>query len=104
MDMVAYRKNTAAQYEALGRFVEAFELIVHEARVGCINMLSYDLPGRKAKLIAVPFHHQAFTAMPLFEMFRAIMMEIIADPKYQADYGLTKDDVEQFSGVLGARE
>jgi hypothetical protein len=52
-------------------------------------MLSYDLPGRKARLIAVPFHHQAFTAKPLFDAFRAILMEVIADPKYQADHSLT---------------
>jgi hypothetical protein len=102
MDMVAYRKNTKAQYEALGRFVEAFEMMVHEARFGCINMLSYDLPIRKAKLIAIPFHHQAFAAKPLFDAFRAILSEIIADPTYQADHRLTKSHVEQFSGILKA--
>jgi hypothetical protein len=102
MDMDAYRKNTQAQYEGLGRFVEAFEMMVHEARFGCIGMLTYDLPLRKAKLIAIPFHHQHFTAKPLFDAFRTILSEIIADTGYQADYGLTKGDVEHFSGVLKA--
>jgi hypothetical protein len=100
--MDVYRKNIAAQYEALGRFVEAFEMMVHEARVGCIDMLSYDLPDQKRKLIAIPFHHQQLAALPLFELFRAILIEVIAEPKYQTDYGLTKSDVENFFGILGA--
>jgi hypothetical protein len=102
MDMVAYKKNTMAQYEALGRFVEAFELMVHEARVDCINMLSYDLPIGKGKLIAIPFYHQVFSAKPLFDVFRAVLREIIDDPQYQTKHGLTKSHVEQFSGVLKA--
>lgn len=100
--MDAYEKNIAAQYEALGRFVEAFEMMVHEARNCCISMLSYDLTDRKRKLIAIPFHHQQLSALPLFELFRAILMEVISDSKYQADYDLTKSDVDRFSGVLGA--
>jgi hypothetical protein len=102
MDMAAYRKNTKAQYEALGRFVEAFELMVHEARVDCINMLSYDLPAGKPKLIAIPFYHQVFSAGPLFDVFRAVLREIIDDPQYQTKHDLTKSHVEQFSGVLKA--
>ena len=49
-----YTKNTKEQYEALGRFVEAFEAMVSEVREICIELLSKD--GRHRNLIEVPFH------------------------------------------------
>jgi hypothetical protein len=33
----AYEKNTSAQYEALGRFVENFEMMVNDVREICID-------------------------------------------------------------------
>jgi hypothetical protein len=98
----AYEKNTKKQYEALGRFVEAFEMMVHVARVSCIDMLAIGLTRRRKDLIAVPLYHQAFSAKPLFETFRSVFMEIISDDKFQKRHNLTEGDVKKFSGVLAA--
>ena len=73
----AYQKNTKEQYEMLGRFVEAFELMVHEVRETSIELAARD--GRNRRLLEIAFHHQALTAKPLFEIFRAIVAEILKD-------------------------
>ncbi|MGB7246638.1 MAG: hypothetical protein WBC64_08210, partial [Methylovirgula sp.] len=72
---VAYKKNTREQYEALGRFVEAFELMVEAVRRICVDLLPID--GERDHLIAVVFHHQALTAKPLFEIMRATIAQLL---------------------------
>jgi hypothetical protein len=75
----AYDQNRKEQYAALGRFVEAFEALVNEAREGCLEIM---LGGGLAKIhhAEIVFHHQAMTAKPLFEILRAMIAEIIKDP------------------------
>jgi hypothetical protein len=97
-----YEKNTKEQYEALGRFVEAFEAMVNEARVCCIDLLGAGLTHRQQQLIAIPLHHQSFSAKPVFDTFRAVFFEVIADKKFQKEHRLAEADVKTFSGVLGA--
>jgi len=41
-DAAAYKKNTTEQYESLGRFVEAFERIVHEVRESSVALIERD--------------------------------------------------------------
>jgi hypothetical protein len=76
-DAAAYKKNTTEQYESLGRFVEAFERMVHEVRESSVALIERD--GKHARLIEVALHHQALTAKPLFDIFRALIIEIIDD-------------------------
>ena len=38
----SYEQNTKEHYEHLGRFVEAFEATVQEARDACIDLLGHD--------------------------------------------------------------
>ena len=73
----AYQKNTKEQYEMLGRFVEAFEMMVHEVREANIELAGRD--GRNRRLLEVVFHHQALSAKPLFDIFRGIVAEILED-------------------------
>src|SRR5712692_4007614 len=75
----AYRKNTKEQYEALGRFVEAFEAMVNEARSSSIGLLANDEDHEK--LVDVAFHHPALSAKPLFEIMRTIIAELLKQPK-----------------------
>jgi hypothetical protein len=90
----------------LGQFIEAFEMMVHEVRIDCIWLLSADFPLRRQQLISIPFHHQALSAKPLFDVFRTILMDMIGHDKFRRDYGLTDSDIKNFSGVLStiARE
>jgi len=76
-DDEVYKKNVAEQYEAIGRFVEAFERMVHELRETSVTFIERD--GRHTRLVEVALHHQVLTAKPLFEIFRAITIEIIDD-------------------------
>jgi len=75
----AYDINRKEQYAALGRFVEAFEALVNEARDGCIEIIIGN-DDTKAYLAEIAFHHQAMTAKPLFEILQAMIAEIIKDP------------------------
>jgi hypothetical protein len=74
-----YDFNRKNQYAALGRFVEAFERMVHETRESCIELI---LRGGNASmnLVEIAFHHPAMTAKPLFEILRAMIAEIIKNP------------------------
>jgi hypothetical protein len=90
----AYKKNTAAQYEALGRFVEAFELMVDETRRISIGILKRD--DNHEKLVEVLFHHGALTAKPLFDIMRALMADYFKLPYIK----VTEQDRNIFSGVL----
>src|ERR1700730_4099177 len=65
-----YEKNTKEQYEALGRFVEAFEAMVNEVRESTIALIERD--GKHRRLIEIVLHHQVLTAKPLYEIFRAV--------------------------------
>src|SRR5258707_5279501 len=96
----AYEKNTRAQYEALGLFVESFEMMVNEVREICIERLCSGLGGsERERLTEIPFHHQAMTAKPLFDIMRAIIAEIVNIPTnfHYANRGT-------FKSVLGCLE
>jgi hypothetical protein len=74
-----YAKNTTEQYAELGRFVVSFELMIHEIRQSCIGRLARDTTH--GGFIAIPFHHVAFTAKPLIDVWRAIVAELIDPPR-----------------------
>jgi hypothetical protein len=89
-DKEALAKNIKEQYEALGRFVEAFEAMVDEVRGMCIDRiwdavtadtgldLDLDLDQHYRKgLIEISFHHQSMTAKPLWDIMRSIIAEIL---------------------------
>ena len=61
----------------LGRFVEAFEMMVHEVRESSIELAARD--GRNRGLLEIVFHHQALSAKPLFDIFRGIIAAILRD-------------------------
>jgi hypothetical protein len=104
-------KNVKEQYEALGRFVEAFELMVDEVRGVCIDRtwdaiidgteLEFDsakYQDRK-KLLEIPFHHQNMAAKALWDIMRAILAEIFSQKNnpHHAEY-------DNFKSLLGYME
>src|ERR1700687_1508337 len=97
-----YHKNTKEQYEALGRFVEAFEAMVHEARMCCIDLLGRDLTSKQKWLVAIPLFHQSFSAKPIFETFHAVLVETISDKEFHEKYNLAPEHIKFFSSVLSA--
>src|SRR6266481_860972 len=92
----SYNANTTAQYEALGRFVEAFEAMVNETRSTCVKILKRD--DEHEKLVEIAFHHSALSAKPLFEIMRALIADFLKQP-YLKEL-VTTQDRETFSGVL----
>jgi hypothetical protein len=82
-----YEKNTRLQYEALGRFVEQFEMMVNEVREISLERLLEGLDDhQKGGLIEIAFHHSVMTAKPLFDIMRAILadaLNIPAHPHYK---------------------
>jgi hypothetical protein len=88
-DPMERARNIREQYEALGRFVEAFELMVDEVRGLCIDRIwesvtadtglehEPDRPFRKG-LIEIAFHQQNMTAKPLWDTMRAIVADVLS--------------------------
>jgi hypothetical protein len=78
-----FRKNTSKQYEALGRFVECFELMVNEVRECSIDLVAHDENNRGA--VSIAFHHHALSAMPLIEIFRAVGAKVVGLTQVEID-------------------
>jgi hypothetical protein len=96
-----YQKNTREQYEALGRFVEAFEEMVHEARTCCLlDLLQFGLSRQQKKLVEIPLYHSAIGAKVVVEIFRAVFIETISDEEYRTKHNIEKAEIENFSSVL----
>lgn len=68
-----YERQTKEQFETLGRFVQAFELMVDAARNGCLTLAADN--ARHARILRVVFHYHTMTAQPLFDMWRGIVAE-----------------------------
>src|SRR5215208_3044335 len=68
-------KHIKDQLEMLGRFVQAFELMVDAARQGCMELM----PGSPDEhyLHHIVFHHHALTAQQLFDIMRALMAQLL---------------------------
>ena len=106
--------KSSKAYEALGRFVEAFELMVHETRSITIRFLSDKENMYHRQFIEIAFHHNCMTAKPLFEIFRAIVVQMVSasieaqelrrksgrDDRQLPIADFTPSDRETFLGVL----
>jgi hypothetical protein len=73
-------QNTKAQLEALGRFVETFELMVNEVRAMCVERICHGLGSAVGldPLVELAFHYQVMTARPLYDILRAIIAQIVS--------------------------
>ena len=83
-----FDKNTKEQYEELGRFVEAFEAMVSEARNTTILILA-GLELSQQTFVSVAMHHQALTSKPLFEIMRTLIAEVCKDKMARKKYKST---------------
>jgi hypothetical protein len=96
-----YEKNTREQYEALGRFVEAFEEMVHEARTCCLlDLLQFGLSPQQKKLVEIPLYYHALGAKAVFDIFRAVFIETIRDEDYRTKHAIAHAEIDKFSSVL----
>jgi hypothetical protein len=76
-------QSTKEQFEILGRFVQAFELMVDAVRTGCILITTWT--AKQQRLMNIVFHHKGVSADALFDMYRAMMAEILGDPETKMD-------------------
>jgi hypothetical protein len=95
-------------YDALGRFVEAFEQMVNDVRKICVSTImkaatlrgmwqeENSLSAPLEDLLYVIFYHQGLTAKPLFEMLRAMIAQMVL-PHYVNPHN---EDKDTFIGVL----
>src|SRR5437588_2895972 len=93
------------QYEALGRFVEAFEHMVDDARCACMDIVS-NLSGELEHehthrlLLHIVFHHQIMTAKPLFEIMRAMISELLKNDEFRTRHVIDDTDCATFHGAM----
>jgi hypothetical protein len=86
------RRQVEEIHAALGRYVEAFELVVHWIRGGCVILISQK--PQQQRLMNVVFNHRSMTAEPLFQIYRALVGEIVNDQD-------TKFGNEERKAILG---
>jgi len=67
-----WQRQTKAQYEALGRFVAAFESLVDKIRSAITYAVG--VGGHLASRISIITHHDVMSAKPLFDVLRATVM------------------------------
>lgn len=112
-DEKALAENTTENYAALGKFVEAFEAMVDDVREICIDCIYFNVRDgddgtkpedvewgewferikQKKILIEVAFHSPGMTAKSLFDIMKAIIVEVasIKDGPYYLDCDEYKD-------------
>jgi hypothetical protein len=99
-------RNRAAQFEALGRFVQAFEDMVDEARVLCMDIISYLSGGpisdqnQHRTMLHIVFYHQSMSAKPIFELMRAMIGQMLNDPEFRLRRGINHEDRFAFLEIL----
>jgi hypothetical protein len=99
-------RNVAEEFEALGRFVQAFEDMVDDARVACMDIAS-NLGGDSKSdqhlhrtLLHIIFYHQSMTAKPIFEIMRAAIGQMLNDQEFQSSRGIDREDRARFLEIL----
>jgi hypothetical protein len=73
-----FRAQTSEQFEALGRFVGSFALLVDAVRTASYFFLSRGDP-KHGQLVNVVLFHQSMTANPLFEIMRGLYAMLIVE-------------------------
>jgi hypothetical protein len=96
---------TKDHHASLGRFVEAFELMVYQARNSCLEMFRglagpQSYPQMYDSLLHIVFYNQFLTAKPLFEIMRAMTAEVLNDDKFREANKLSAEECSTFLGVL----
>lgn len=86
-------------YAELGKFVEAFELMVLMLRSGCVLILSSPAP-KWQPLIQIPFNHSSMTAKPLADIFTAILGTMMNDQETIMSMNIDKKELDTFKGIL----
>jgi hypothetical protein len=90
-------QQVAASFEALGRFVQAFEDMVNEARNACLMILSEPKPKWQA-LVNIALHHRVMTAQPLMDIMQGIFGTMLDDPDTRAT--MKEVEIHTFEEVL----
>lgn len=101
-------RQSAEQFAALGRFVQAFEGMVHGVRSSC-QMLT-QRPGVHGALMALVWNHQVMTAKPLFELYRAMLICIVEESDVSASpeekgavISILKEESAKYERLVNAR-
>jgi hypothetical protein len=98
--------KTREHYEALGRFVESFELMIYQARQSCLELFRGATAPRETSaliydnLLHIVFNHQSMTAKPILEIMRFMTAEILKHRDYRDQNNITDEEHSTFLGVL----
>lgn len=99
------KRQSDANFALIGRYVQAFELMVDAARTGCILILRPRVIGEKPlvagaesdqalhpneRLVRIALSHASQTAKPLFDIFRALIIEVMTPQQ-----NLPKEELER---------
>ena len=86
-----YESQTKEQFEALGRFVQAFEQMVNALRQGLSMRLQHE-SSNMTYFTNMIFHHRALTAQPLWEIYRGVIYTDIKEIRPTDDHIVKKFD------------
>jgi hypothetical protein len=92
----------AEQYAALGRFVTVFEDTVNLIRTATVGMLASN--QRYEKLVNIAFHSSVMTAAPLFQVFRAVIGQIVTDGDFDFPQRQGQDILSVMNQIAGEFE
>jgi len=92
----------AEQHAALGRFVTVFEDTVNLVRTATVGLLASS--RRYEKLVNIAFHSSVMTAAPLFQVFRAVVGQIVTDEEFGFPKGKGQDILSVMNQIAGEFE
>lgn len=91
-----YEASTKAQFEALGRFIQAFEHMVSAMRSSIEGRLQQE-SRQMVFFTRMLLHHSALTAYPLRELFRAVIYTDVNELRKT-----NPSDSDDFNRILSA--
>ena len=68
-----FKQQTSESFAALGRYIQEFELMVDCIRTQCTSFLGGSVRSQ------IVFSHHAFTAQPLFDLYRALILNELSN-------------------------
>lgn len=89
-----FEAQTRKQFEALGRFVQAFEHMVFAVRSSIESRLQQESPDM-VYFTRMIFHHRALTAWPLWEIFRGMVYTDVSELRL-----ISPPDIDIFHSAL----
>ncbi len=89
-------QQTNEIYAAIGKYVIAFELLVHAVRTACILLTTAN--NKHQQLMNIIFHHKLMSAWPIFDVYQSLVGHLVFE--HDTNDGANSEETKIIRDVL----